>query len=115
MEILVFLFYVWCIDKMLQMYLKALPWLRGEVPAPSLASFPDMSGMGESSMGDIMFSWRKGRTKRPFNGDVSAFSQNSKIKGSDIVTESDLDESLEQTLRERAEGTAIFWRFMLGL
>lgn len=44
----------WCCD-----YLKAFPWLLGEVPAPSLASFPEMSGMGESSMGDIMFSWKK--------------------------------------------------------
>ena len=38
-------------------HLKGLFWLRGEVLAPSAPdSFPDMSGIGESSMGEIIFS-----------------------------------------------------------
>lgn len=40
-------------------HLKGLFWLRGEVPAPSAPeSLPAISGMGESSTGEMMFSWQ---------------------------------------------------------
>lgn len=77
--------YVHCVS---HKYLKAFPWLRGDVPAPSLASFPEMSGIGESSMGDIMFSWKKTQKNRTNYGHVSVFSQHFNTNISDAISSS---------------------------
>ena len=68
------------ICEVLHKYLKDFPWLRGDVPAPSLASFPEMSGIGESSMGDMMFSWKNQDKISPFTVNVQCFFMRVKLE-----------------------------------